>query len=405
MNNRSHYYLNKGATLVIKRDDVFKNKNYMKGVTSVTLHEEAIVSEFPTQEMVNSPTLKNVHILGMVREFRGDRLKQLKLKLLDIRVHNNSNIDKIYSISDPFVLEDLQIKGASTTTLPVERRNNVTENWVSLSLLKEVSKAKNLKNLVLDNLYISSFPKGFFRLPKLKTLSLRSNRISNPNVLRGIYRLQNLEFLDLSYNRELETLPNSITTLKNLKSLYVSGIEGLKSLPNNIGKMSNLVNITVGHKGKINIPNSILNLSNEARVEYMSNINRVRNGKSNNNLNRRMTIGQYYNNWKGVPIRYINQKIPNNGASNSISYVNFKTGNTAMRIKNANRSPTYMTVSTFRKLANANASQAREHIYKRRNDVKNIHDVYNLNGNTNVFINPMTTKMVKRSNIDFVKFV
>ena len=84
MNNRSHYYLNKGATLVIKRDDVFKNKNYMKGVTSVTLHEEAIVSEFPTREMVNSPTLKNVHILGMVREFRGDRLKQLKLKLLDI---------------------------------------------------------------------------------------------------------------------------------------------------------------------------------------------------------------------------------------------------------------------------------------------------------------------------------
>ena len=30
MNNGSHYYLNKGATLVIKRDDVFKNKNYMK---------------------------------------------------------------------------------------------------------------------------------------------------------------------------------------------------------------------------------------------------------------------------------------------------------------------------------------------------------------------------------------
>ena len=198
--------------------------------------------------------------------------------------------------------------------------------------------------------------------------------------------------------------PNSITTLKNLKSLYVSGIEGLKSLPNNIGKMSNLVNITVGHKGKINIPNSILNLSNEARVEYMSNINRVRNGKSNNNLNRRMTIGQYYNNWKGVPIRYINQKIPNNGASNSISYVNFKTGNTAMRIKNANRSPTYMTVNTFKRLANT-AQGNSTHIYKRRNDVNNIHDVYKLNGNTNVFINPMTTKMVKRSNIDFVKFV
>jgi hypothetical protein len=376
----------------------------MKGVTSVTLHEEAIVSEFPTREMVNSPTLKNVHILGMVREFRGDRLKQLKLKLLDIRVHNNSNIDKIYSISDPFVLEDLQIKGASTTTLPVERRNNVTENWVSLSLLKEVSKAKNLKNLVLDNLYISSFPKGFFRLPKLKYLSLRSNRISNPNVLTNIYKLTNLEELDLSYNRELKTLPVSITKLVKLKTLHVFGIEGFESLPNNIGNMSELVNIGVSHKEKINIPNSILKLKNNARVEYAANINRVRNGESKNNRNGTMTTKTYYNRWKFVPIKYINQKIPNNGASNSLSYVNFNVGNTAMRIKNANRSPTYMTANTFRKLANT-AQGGSTHIYKRRSDVKNINDVYNLNGNTNIFINPMTTKMVKRSNIDFVKFV
>ena len=403
-NTRSRY-LNNGATLVIRSDDIFTKNNYMKGVTSVTLHGGATVTEFPTQEMVNSPKLKTVRILGMVRKFRGDLLKKLKLKSLAIEVHRNSSIDKISNISDPFVLEDLEIHGASTTILHVERHNNVTENWVSLSLLNEISEAKNLKNLRLDNLYISSFPKGFFRLPKLKTLSLRSNRISNPNVLRGIYRLQNLEFLDLSYNRELETLPNSITTLKNLKSLYVSGIEGLKSLPNNIGKMSNLVNITVGHKGKINIPNSILKLKNNARVEYMSNINRVRNGESNNNRNGTMTTKTYYNRWKFVPIKYINQKIPNNGASNSISYVNFKTGNTAMRIKNANRSPTYMTVNTFKRLANSRTAQGRNHIYTRRNDVNNIHDVYKLNGNTNVFINPMTTKMVKRSNIDFVKFV
>ena len=120
-----------------------------------------------------------------------------------------------------------------------------------------------------------------------------------------------------------------------------------------------------------------------------------------------MTTKFYYNHWKyipNVPIKYINQKIPNNGASNSISYVNFKTGNTAMRIKNANRSPTYMTVNTFKRLANT-AQGSSTHIYKRRSDVKNIHDVYKLNGNTNIFINPMTTKMVKRGNIDFVKFV
>ena len=142
-------------------------------------------------------------------------------------------------------------------------------------------------------------------------------------------------------------------------------------------------------------------MSNNARVEYSS-------GGSNNNRNGLMTTKYYYKHWKYIPnvsINYINQKIPNNGASNSISYVNFKTGNTAMRIKNANRAATYMTVNTFRKLANNRTAQGRNHIYTRRNDVKNINDVYKLNGNTNVFINPMTTKMVKRSNIDFVKFM
>ena len=79
--NRSTY-MNSGTTLVIRGDDIFNKKNYMKGVKTVTLHSDAIVSEFPTQEMVNSPTLKNVYILGKVRKFRGDILKKLKLTQL-----------------------------------------------------------------------------------------------------------------------------------------------------------------------------------------------------------------------------------------------------------------------------------------------------------------------------------
>ena len=388
------YSVNGNAELTIKSENVFKKKNYMKGVRTVYIPKEETVSEFPRQEMVNSPTLKSVYMLGEVGKFRGDLMKKLKLETLSGRIHPATHENKhIYNISDPLVLKKLHIEALHPKAF-------VREDSVD-SLLKDISKAENLESLTLDGLHITKFPDGFFRnFPKLTYLSLRGNRIRDPNVLNGIRVLQELKELDLSYNEDLTSLPDSVTKLKKLGKLKLFGIRKLESLPKNIGNMKGLFNLAVSHNKKINIPESILKLSEHARVEYSS-------GGSNNNRNGVMTTKYYYNHWKYIPnaqIKYINQKIPNNGASNSLSYVNFKVGNTAMRIKNANRSPTYMTANTFRKLANT-AQGNSTHIYKRRNDVKNINDVYKLNGNTNVFINPMTTKMVKRSNIDFVKFV
>lgn len=389
-----NYSVNGNAELTIKNENIFKKKNYMKNVKTVYIPKEETVSEFPRQEMVNRPTLKSVYMLGKVDKFRGDLMKELKLETLTGFIHPATNNSKhIYNISEPSVLKKLRIEA-------LHPKAYVNKDSVD-SLLKEISEAKNLESLTLDGLHITEFPKGFFsNFPNLTYLSLRGNRIRDPNVLNGIRVLQDLEELDLSYNTFLTRLPDSITKLKKLGKLKLFGIRKLESLPKNIGNMKGLFNLAVSHNKKINIPESILKLSNNARVEYSS-------GGSNNNRNGLMTTKFYYNHWKYIPnvqIKYINQKIPNNGASNSLSYVNFKTGNTAMRIKNANRSPTYMTVNTFKRLANT-AQGNSTHIYKRRNDVNNIHDVYKLNGNTNVFVNPMTTKMVKRSNIDFVKFV
>ena len=374
------YSVNGNAELTIKSENVFKKKNYMKGVRTVYIPKEETVSEFPRQEMVNSPTLKSVYMLGEVGKFRGDLMKKLKLETLSGRIHPATHENKhIYNISDPLVLKKLHIEALHPKAF-------VREDSVD-SLLKDISKAENLESLTLDGLHITKFPDGFFRnFPKLTYLSLRGNRIRDPNVLNGIRVLQELKELDLSYNEDLTSLPDSVTKLKKLGKLKLFGIRKLESLPKNIGNMKGLFNLAVSHNKKINIPESILKLSEHARVEYSS-------GGSNNNRNGVMTTKYYYKHWKYIPnvsINYINQKIPNNGASNSISYVNFKTGNTAMRIKNANRSPTYMTANTFRKLANT-AQGNSTHIYKRRNDVKNINDVYKLNGNTNVFINPMTT--------------
>ena len=390
-----NYSVNGRAELTINSENIFKRNNYMKGVRTVYIPKEVTVNEFPTQEMVNSPTLKNVYIMGRVRKFRGDLLKKLKLESLTGIIHPATDkIEHIYDISKPSVLKKLRIEALNSKAYLDEV--NVA------SLLKEVSKAKNLESLTLDGLHISKFPDAFFfQFPKLTRLSLRGNWIRDPNELNGIHRLEYLEMLDLSYNNYLKRLPDSITKLKKLDSLKLFGIRKLESLPKNIGNMNKLRNLGVGHNKKINIPESILKLNEHARIDYSS-------GGSNNSRNGKMKPKYYYNHWRlipNVPIRYINQRIPNNGASNSISYVNFKTGNTAMRIKNNNRSPTYMTVNTFKRLANNRTAQGSNHIYTRRNDVNNIHDVYTLNGNTNVFINPMTTKMVKRSNIDFVKFV
>lgn len=389
-----NYSVNGRAELTINSENIFNRKNYMKGVRTVYIPKEVTVNEFPTQEMVNSPTLKHVYIMGRVRKFRGDLLKKLKLESLTAMVHKfNTNIEYITNISEPLVLKKLRIERPWAISL-----SHTNEQQVSL--LKEVSKAKNLESLTLDGLHISKFPDAFFfQFPKLTYLSLRENRISDPNELNGIHRLKDLEELDLSYNEDLKRLPDNITKLKKLGSLKLFGVSKLESLPKNIGNMNGLFNLAVSHDKKINIPESILKLSEHARIEYSSEgLNNSRNGK--------MKPKYYYNQWRlipRVPIRYINQKIPNNGASNSISYVNFNRGNTAMRIKNANRAATYMTVNTFKRLANT--AQGHNHIYKRRRDVNNIQDVYSLNGNTNVFINPMTTKMVKRSNIDFVKFM
>ena len=174
-----------------------------------------------------------------------------------------------------------------------------------------------MKDLTLDGLHISKFPDAFFfQFPKLKKLDLRNNRIRDLNELNDIHALQKLVMLDLSYNTYLKRLPDSITKLKKLESLKLFGVRELDSLPKNIGNMNGLANLAVSHT-KNKYSREYIELRNYARIEYNSDgLNNSRNGT--------MTPKYYYNHWKfipRVPIKYINQKIPNNGASNSISYV------------------------------------------------------------------------------------
>lgn len=388
-------------TLHVKNGNSFNKVGYMNGVTILYVYEGARLREFPTEEMVNSKTLHTVYLRrgAIIDKFHVERFKKLKLStlLIDIdwtrvilsSVVNNisSNTSQIVHLSDISSLKTLIIRGFGLSKASAT---------ASFNLLKKISGARNLEWLELTDVSIKKIPEGFFNFPKLIHLNISDNLIDDPNELKNIYKLGNLRKLDLSFNVQLKTLPGSITELKKLQYIWMIGNPGLESLPNNIGNMNALRDIRVSHRKRINIPESILKL-NQATVII------------NNIEGRKQHLGtrNYFNRWKivpRVPIPYTNQRIPNNGASNSIAFVNFKTGNKAMKIKNSNRSATYMTVNTFNQLSNMNSNQGKGHIYRRGVGVRNIYDVYNLNGNTNVFINPMTTKVVKRRDIEFVKF-
>ncbi|XP_062175507.1 putative disease resistance protein RGA1 [Alnus glutinosa] len=68
---------------------------------------------------------------------------------------------------------------------------------------------------------------------------LFGSRVTLQN-LSFIGMLKHLRYLDLSYEKEMKKLPDSITRLQNLQTLKLSGCESLKELPRDIKKLVNL---------------------------------------------------------------------------------------------------------------------------------------------------------------------
>lgn len=248
------------------------------------------------------------------------------------------------------------------------------------TLPASMSKLKKLKILEVHNTGLKIVPEWIANLKNLISLTVSMNSLTS--LPESIGKLKNLTMLDVSYNY-LKSLPKSID---NLDLMYVyAGGNDLRSLPK--FKKSRLLM-------KLNIEN------NPRLTNIPVELERVNNLRKNNRVSFFKLVNKY------GQLKYENFKLPNNGAMDAITYKNFKKGDKALRIKNANRTPTYMSVNTFNRLSTTSSQLAARHIYKTwPHRVKNIGDVYSLPGNMNIFINPMTTKMVKRNNIEFVKFV
>ena len=94
----------------------------------------------------------------------------------------------------------------------------------------------NLRELLLNNNYLTSLPESIGNLTNLQTLILFYNRLTS--LPESIGNLSNLQILSLIANK-LTSLPESIGDLSNLRDLWLSRNK-LTSLPESIGDLSNL---------------------------------------------------------------------------------------------------------------------------------------------------------------------
>ncbi|XP_039683745.1 probable disease resistance protein At1g61300 [Medicago truncatula] len=106
--------------------------------------------------------------------------------------------------------------------------------------------ATDLELVHMRDYDIEEIPKGMSpNCPKLFTLIL--NELSISRVLESFFiYMNNLSILDLSYNEDLESLPDSITKLRSLVSLILKGCDSLKHVPP-LGELQTLSRLVISN--------------------------------------------------------------------------------------------------------------------------------------------------------------
>ncbi len=134
----------------------------------------------------------------------------------------------------------------------------------------------SLKYLDLQFNSLTSVPAGIGNLINLESLNLSWNNISSLPSLSGLYKLKNLylarnaftsfptqvcglgalEYLELSNNRGITSIPESITSLTNLEMLLCWQC-GISSLPSNISQFQHLEGLYLGDNRLNSVPGSL----------------------------------------------------------------------------------------------------------------------------------------------------
>ena len=136
---------------------------------------------------------------------------------------------------------------------------------------------------------MTELPNALGRLPKLRSLRLRGNLISEPTAF--VSHLPQLELLDLSRNRlvsinklsfgnlatlnlsenELAEIPQEIRRARQLRHLYISQ-NHLRALPSTIGELSNLEILEAQRNRLDTLPSSLGDLTKLFRLDLAENV-------------------------------------------------------------------------------------------------------------------------------------
>ncbi|XP_010425880.1 PREDICTED: probable disease resistance protein RPP1 [Camelina sativa] len=90
----------------------------------------------------------------------------------------------------------------------------------------------------------------------------------------GTKQLKNLRWIDMSYSKDLEELPD-LSTATNLEELHLKGCSSLVELPSSIGNATNLLRLDLSRCSKlVKVPSSIENLTHLQSLDlsYCSNL-------------------------------------------------------------------------------------------------------------------------------------
>ncbi|KAK9269582.1 hypothetical protein L1049_001358 [Liquidambar formosana] len=103
------------------------------------------------------------------------------------------------------------------------------------------------------------------KCPKLRTMMLQSNGIKEIPNLFFVY-MQNLEVLDLSQNKSIKRLPDSISNLEKLRALLLNGCQNLMSIPS-LAKLTELRELDLEHTKIKELPHGTEKLANLKRLD------------------------------------------------------------------------------------------------------------------------------------------
>jgi Leucine-rich repeat (LRR) protein len=210
----------KGQNLSVLPDDITKLINLVQ----IDLSSNAFTT-IPAQ-LFKLPKLKVLILSNNSITSLPDMSAFHTLTTLRLDVNPFSNpVAELKKISSIITLSSLNFSANKVTAFPDELLKMValTELDLGYGIIKTlpamIDKLKNLKRLVLTKNLITTFPPAFFKLPKLENLDLSYNDFK---VLQPDFANLPLNVLDLSYNKNLTTIP-AIKTLRyvNVKSTKV----------------------------------------------------------------------------------------------------------------------------------------------------------------------------------------